>query len=39
MSRRAAKVAIPSEGASMAPSETSPKAGLRRQSRRSNEGS
>ena len=39
MSRLAAKVTIPSEGASMAPSETSPKTGLRQQSRRSNEGS
>jgi hypothetical protein len=38
MSRLAAKIAIPSEGASTAPSETSPKTGLRRQSRRSNEG-
>jgi hypothetical protein len=38
MSRLAAKVTIPSEGASTAPSETFLKTGLRRQSRRSNEG-
>ncbi len=35
MSRLAAKVAIPSEGASAAPSEASPTTGLRRRSRRS----
>ncbi len=35
MNRLAAKVAIPSEGASAAPSEASPTAGLRRPSRRS----